>query len=158
MAGLYQNFWHYLIFTSGFIVHVFTGLSIFVLIGAAAPNPTLALVLSPIVVVIFILFGGFFINSENIPVYFSWFRYVSFFQYTSRILFRNEFVDAVYACDTNSTACGGMNGTHAGYNELVRLGIEDTVYWESYLILVAMIIIFRFLAFLAIYFTHVEKR
>lgn len=107
---------------------------------------------------LFILFGGFFIQSNNIPVYLAWFRFLSLFQYTGRILLRNEFADSVYQCDQNITACGGENATYAGYNELVRMGIEDTEYWVSYLVLACMVLFYRTLTFLSIYYFHVERR
>lgn len=158
MANLYPDAQHFFIFSSAVIVHALTALSLFVFVGAATPNPSLALILAPVSNILFILFGGFFVQSNNIPSYLAWFRFLSYFQYTSRIILKNEFQDAIFSCDLNSTACGGENGTYPGHLELMRMEIQDTEYWHSYLILFGMIIIFRFATFLVIYFFHVEKR
>jgi hypothetical protein len=72
--------------------------------GALAPVPQLALILAPIIIVLFMLFGGlssfcflflfhlplltllgFFISLSTIPPWYSWFGYLSFFRYVSDI-------------------------------------------------------------------------
>ncbi|GBG79617.1 hypothetical protein CBR_g29766 [Chara braunii] len=47
------------------------------LIGSVAPTPQVALGLGPLVTVIFMLFGGFYINLENIPAGARWVAYCS---------------------------------------------------------------------------------
>lgn len=158
MTNLNPNAAQYFTFVSAVVVHTLCALSLFVTVGAVSPNPAIALILAPIFIVLFFLFGGFFIVSENIPVYYQWFGYLSFFRYTTRILLENEFSGATFACDTNSTACGGVNGTYYGEQELQALGVETGDMWQNYLILLGMILGYRTLAFTAVYFLHREKR
>jgi hypothetical protein len=95
MTGLADDFGKYVIFVITIILQVYypnqfnvllinkamTATSLFVLCGALAPNPQLALILAPISIVLFMLFGGFFISLSTIPVWYSWFGYISFFRY-----------------------------------------------------------------------------
>eukprot|EP01127_Copromyxa_protea_P023568 TRINITY_DN8860_c0_g1_i1.p1 TRINITY_DN8860_c0_g1~~TRINITY_DN8860_c0_g1_i1.p1 ORF type:complete len:616 (-),score=102.66 TRINITY_DN8860_c0_g1_i1:82-1779(-) len=159
MTNLNNGASNYFIFIACIITHTFTSLSLFVTVGSIAPNPVLALILAPIMLVLFFLFGGFFISMDNIPVYYQWFGYLSFFRYTTRILVENEFAGQIYTCDTNSTLCGGENGTYSGDVELIQLGVTgEPDMWGSFLILVGMIIAYRTIAFTCVYFLHVEKR
>ena len=47
--------------------------------------------MAPLVIVILLLFGGFYINTSNIPVYFIWIEYFSYFKYAFSALMQNEF-------------------------------------------------------------------
>jgi ABC-type multidrug transport system permease subunit len=160
MTNLNPGADNFFIFVAAVTVHTFTALSLFVAVGAFAPTPDIALILAPIFVVLFFLFGGFFIVQENIPVYYQWFGYISFFRYTTQILLENEFAGTEFFCDTNSTACGGGNGTYYGDAELQALGVasSSTEMWANFLILFGMILGYRFLAFLCVYFLHRERR
>ena len=46
-------------------------------IGAAAPTQQVALAFGPLATVIFMLFGGFYVNLDSIPVWLRWIRYIS---------------------------------------------------------------------------------
>ena len=60
-------------------------------IGSFSPNIMIAQILSPLITVLFMLFGGFYVNTDNIPVYYIWLYYLSFFNYSFQILCYNEF-------------------------------------------------------------------
>ena len=53
---------------------------------------------SPLMVVLF-LFGGVYINIEDIPAYISWLRYFSYFYYANEVITINQWKDASYNCD-----------------------------------------------------------
>jgi len=73
------------------LVSVSLGLAI----SAGAPNVTVANIIAPITLVLLMLFGGFFINSANVPVYLIWLQYLSFFKYGYEALVVNEFTGCV---------------------------------------------------------------
>lgn len=157
MAGLNPDPGRFFIFCFATILHSMTATSLFVFIGAVAPNAQLALIISPILIVLMMLFGGFFIRIENIPVYYSWFRYCSFFMWTIELTMTNEFEGVVYNCTANETLCGNL-GYFTGEQALALYGFEGVSIWANFLILIAMFIIYRTLALLAVYFLHVERK
>ena len=51
------------------------------MISAITPNVTAANILAPMFLIIMMLFGGYYINLANIPIYFVWLQYISFMKY-----------------------------------------------------------------------------
>ena len=62
-----------------------------IFLGAAIPNPKLALQFAPLVFVPFLLFSGYTTNTENIGVYLKWLEYISPFRYAFEWAVWNEF-------------------------------------------------------------------
>merc|ERR1712151_570703 len=98
--------------------------SLFMLIGLLAPNIAVAQIISPLVIVLFMLFGGFYVNVDNIPVYYEWLYYLSFFNYGYEILCYNELngwgEPIEFTCETTSARC-----IDDGNEELEILGYGD---------------------------------
>ncbi|KCV72529.1 hypothetical protein H696_00121 [Fonticula alba] len=62
-----------------------------VLIGCAVPDLIGAIAIAPVFLLPLILFGGFLINIESIPVWFSWFQHVSILAYGFEAMMINEY-------------------------------------------------------------------
>lgn len=60
-------------------------------IGTLISDKALAVTLTPVLLIPFMLFAGFFIDSENIPDALTPFEYLSIFKYGYQALFLNEF-------------------------------------------------------------------
>jgi len=45
---------------------------------------------------------GFYINIDNIPIYYKWIYYISFFRYSYEALLANEFRGLQFACNNSS--------------------------------------------------------
>eukprot|EP01095_Lingulamoeba_sp_RSL-Kostka_P006419 TRINITY_DN200_c0_g1_i3.p1 TRINITY_DN200_c0_g1~~TRINITY_DN200_c0_g1_i3.p1 ORF type:complete len:633 (+),score=155.33 TRINITY_DN200_c0_g1_i3:30-1928(+) len=117
-VGLINGLDHFLIFIACLIIFAATAQSVFLVIGALSPNAVFAQVLAPVVTVLFLLFGGFYVNNNNIPWYYSWIHYLSFFKYGFNILCVNEFEDL--------NICNKVNGVKVctpGSQELELLGM-----------------------------------
>ena len=63
--------------------------------GTIFSDKQLAVTLTPVVVIPFALFSGFFLNSNQIPDYLLPFEYASLFKYGYQSLFLNEY-DGIY--------------------------------------------------------------
>ena len=63
------------------IVTYFTGISYGLFFSTILPTPEQAMDLIPILVVPFMLFGGYFVNQSNVPYYFYEFQYISMYKY-----------------------------------------------------------------------------
>lgn len=163
MTGLVDNFAKFVIFVILIVLQSICATSLFVMCGAVAPNPQLALVLSPIIIVLFMLFGGFYISLTTIPPWYSWFGYLSFFRYSMQGLVRNTFGGENYTCVNNSNStppfpCDPVSNTLSGNDYIQFIGFGDSVIWHSVLILIGMILFYRICAFAAIYFFHRSKK
>lgn len=66
------------------------------LMGSAFNDPKVATALAPMVMMPFMIFAGFYINSDNMPVYVKWIENISPFRYALEALLTNEFNDSVY--------------------------------------------------------------
>ncbi|GLT32176.1 hypothetical protein SLA2020_068620 [Shorea laevis] len=102
-------------------------------IGAACKDLKKATILASVIVMTFMLAGGFFI--EEVPPFMSWARYVSFTYHTYRLLLRIQF--GCSASDPKSSSC---KSPFRGL-KLHRPGIEISA-------ILAMIIGYRFLAYI----------
>eukprot|EP01095_Lingulamoeba_sp_RSL-Kostka_P006417 TRINITY_DN200_c0_g1_i1.p1 TRINITY_DN200_c0_g1~~TRINITY_DN200_c0_g1_i1.p1 ORF type:complete len:184 (+),score=31.49 TRINITY_DN200_c0_g1_i1:154-705(+) len=152
-VGLINGLDHFLIFIACLIIFAATAQSVFLVIGALSPNAVFAQVLAPVVTVLFLLFGGFYVNNNNIPWYYSWIHYLSFFKYGFNILCVNEFEDL--------NICNKVNGVKVctpGSQELELLGMEDVVIWQQFVALIIMIVSYRLIGYIALRFLYKEKR
>ncbi len=50
----------------------------------------LALAIAPTLMIPLMLFGGFFLNSDNIPSWLAWFKYLSWIYYSNEFLAINQ--------------------------------------------------------------------
>lgn len=70
-----------LIFIMLVVMITFCGVSLGLLAGCVFSDVQVAVSAAPMCVIPFMLFGGFLVNTENIPVAFIWLEYMSPFKY-----------------------------------------------------------------------------
>jgi len=134
--------------------------SLFMCIGAFSPNVQIAQIFSPLITVLFMLFGGFYVNVDNIPKYYYPLYYLSFFNYGFEILCYNEFNGwgnpLQFTCSDASSVC-----IQNGNQELALLGYSDVTnqtILNDFIILWSMVIGYRLIAYIALRFLFKEKR
>jgi len=110
MMHLNEEFTRFVFFCLILIFDSLLSNSYILMIGAIVPNPQIAMILAPVSYVIFMLFGGFFAQLSEIPVFLSWMQWISFFKYQYEVLIINEFKGANFTCVVNSTYCPYPNG------------------------------------------------
>jgi len=81
-----SNFFLYLLILI-LIYNAFSGYSL--IISASFSNKQLAVTLTPVLIVPFMLFAGFFVASDNIPWYLKEFEYLSIIKYGYQALMQN---------------------------------------------------------------------
>jgi ABC-type multidrug transport system permease subunit len=110
-----------------------------VLLGCSVEDPKLGQEMLPILFVPQMLFAGFFVVPELIPVWLRWARYLCCLTYAIRILLVEEFV---------RPGCGGGKADIACQTVVTAVGAdEDELYW-NWLVLIALFVVFRLLALL----------
>lgn len=67
----------------------------------------MALSIGPPLIIPFLLFGGFFLNSGSVPFYFEWLSYLSWFRYGNEALLINQWADV----GPGEIECNRLNAT-----------------------------------------------
>lgn len=116
------------------------------LISCISSGVTMALSIGPPVIIPFLLFGGFLLNKRSIPVYFTWLSYFSWFKYGNEALLINQW------SDIDHIDCTALNSTCPKSGEIVleMYGFEKDKLFANIFALLILIIVFRFMAYLAL--------
>lgn len=116
------------------------------LISCISSSVSMALSIGPPIVIPFMLFGGFFLNNDSVPSYFKWLSYLSWFKYGDEALLINQWqgVDEI-ACTRSNATC-----PRTGHVVLETLSFHEEDFWLDIVNLGALIIAFRFFAFLSL--------
>ncbi|EDQ91083.1 uncharacterized protein MONBRDRAFT_23998 [Monosiga brevicollis MX1] len=106
--------------------------------------------IAPIFMVTSILFGGFFINFEQVPNWISWLRYLSYIKYSFAALLQLEYEDR--SLDTSSCSGSAAEAGQLCFSEgsqvLEFYDVADIDFGYNILILIAMTVGFHFIAYL----------
>jgi ABC-type multidrug transport system permease subunit len=95
MIGFVPDASKFFIFIAVNIICANVGSAYGMLLGTAAKDTSVAISLQPIVLIPFIIFSGYFINSDNVPPYFIWIEYISFIKYGFHALVVNEVTQGI---------------------------------------------------------------
>lgn len=103
------------------IYNAATGYSL--IISSLISDKQLAVTLTPVLIIPFMLFAGFFVNQNNIPIWLIEFQYLSIFKYGYQALMLNEFEyfkhDPNYKCrDETPPTCVNPLDTFASPENL----------------------------------------
>jgi hypothetical protein len=82
----------------------FTCILLGLAISAFAPNMEAAAAMGPPFVIIGIMFGGFYIRIDSLPIILNWVPFISLFQWTFRGLATNEFQGMTFTCDSTDVS------------------------------------------------------
>ncbi|KAH7366449.1 hypothetical protein KP509_18G078800 [Ceratopteris richardii] len=91
MAGLNPVLNRFFQFCGIITVEAFAASAMGLTVGAIAPTTEAAMALGPSIMTVFIVFGGYYVNSENTPAVFQWIPRVSLIRWAFQALCLNEF-------------------------------------------------------------------
>jgi len=91
MAGLHPTFAHFARFCGILTLESFTSSAMGLAISSVAPSTEAAVAMGPAIMVLFIVFGGYYVNQENVPIYFKWLNKCSLIKWAFQGLCVNEF-------------------------------------------------------------------
>ena len=152
MVGFRPGVVHFAIFVAVLCTMSLVCASLMLTVGAAAPNPRAGMILASVSLVILFLFGGFFLPSSQIPKPYIPLEMISPFRWANRVLVYNEFHDAA------PFHCQSLFCIPDGNAYLVSISMSDVSYSTCFSILLAEVLFFRILAYLALSTLHREKR
>eukprot|EP01121_Diplochlamys_sp_Union-15-3_P009968 TRINITY_DN274_c0_g1_i2.p1 TRINITY_DN274_c0_g1~~TRINITY_DN274_c0_g1_i2.p1 ORF type:complete len:571 (+),score=60.37 TRINITY_DN274_c0_g1_i2:290-2002(+) len=156
MVGLQPHADKFGIFLLTMVVFVITASSLFLVIATVSPNQVVATIIAPILLVLLLLFGGFYVNAENIPVYYKWIYYISPFRYGYEILMKNEFTGLKFTCKPDEEI-NGRCPIPTGEDVLQRMGMLSADIWTHLAILACTILLLRIAAYVFLRFLYKEK-
>ncbi|XP_037932440.1 protein white-like [Teleopsis dalmanni] len=145
MIGLRAGIFHYLHALALVTLVANVSTSFGYLISCGSSSTSMALSIGPPVIIPFLLFGGFFLNSASVPIYFKWLSYLSWFRYANEGLLINQWSDVEageITCTSSNTTCPSSGKVIL---ETLNFSINDFIY--DYMGLIALIIIFRISAY-----------
>ncbi|XP_012282136.1 protein white [Orussus abietinus] len=146
MIGLYPAVDHFFIATGIVALVANVSTSFGYLISCASTSVSMALSVGPPIIIPFLLFGGFFLNTASVPIYFKWFSYLSWFRYGNEALLINQWSQVETIACTRSNATCPKNG----HVVLQTFNFTEDDFWLDIISLFSLIVAFRFLAFLAL--------
>lgn len=86
--------------------HNLTAITVGLFIGSLAPSAEAASAIGTPIIIIMVIFGGFYINVNALPIVANWIPYLSFIRWTFEALAINEFRGLVFSCSGSSNgAC-----------------------------------------------------
>jgi len=158
MIGYKHNGGDYIVFCIAVILCANIGSCFGLIIGIIAKDVGSGTALVPIVIIPFMIFSGFFVNSNNVPDYFIWCQYVSFLSYAFSAVVYNELHGEVFTCNTDEQVPDVNNPGQFvcripdGETELGLLNFENTNVGENIGILIAMYSFYRILGFIILWY------
>ncbi|KAI8917028.1 ABC-2 type transporter-domain-containing protein [Powellomyces hirtus] len=150
LIGLNPSFIRWLLFQIITQCLVFAAQGLGMLIGSSVPNVQMAQVFGPLIVVMFIIFGGNFANQDSIPAVLRWIQWLSLIRYTYGAYMQNEFngleLDCGSSSGESSGASAGRGCTPLGDDVVKAFGLNSPSVGLCILILLALGLAFHVLA------------
>lgn len=115
MVGLKSGGMHYAIALSVVTLVANVATSFGYLISCASSSISMALSVGPPVIIPFLIFGGFFLNSASVPAYFHYLSYLSWFRYANEALLINQWS----TIEEGEIACTRMNVTCPSSGQII---------------------------------------
>lgn len=129
-------------------------LSVGYFLSCLSPNVDVALAIAPVVIIPFMLFGGFFLNSDSVPVWLSWLKWVSWFIYSYEALLVNQWsgIEGIACSPEAPNVC-----LSSGEQVLQRLSFKEENLVRDICVLLLLAVAIRLMAFLALVFRTRRK-
>lgn len=95
----------FLIFIVIMILESLASLGLGLVVSVVSPNFEVANNIGPFVVIILMLFGGFYINLESLPAGSEWVTYISMLKWAFQAYAINEFKGEEFTCTASDHSC-----------------------------------------------------
>jgi len=162
MSGLKPEFVPFLYSVFIIVLVIAVAISISYAMACIFGDLAIAVTMLPLVAVPMMAFGGFFIAFESIPSYFQWFSAISYFKYGYESLAINQWegIDSVPDCKNFAAgAASTLTSSPCDGNEVLRdINFHLENRWRDVLYLCLMIVVIRFIAFIALLIRAIRQK
>jgi len=156
MIGLRPEWIHFGYFLLIMVLFNFSASSLCLAVGAIAPSVASGNFFCIILILFFMLFGGFFLSITTLPVYLSWIRYTSIFFYGFEALAINELYNVQILINPPEKVIQPYLGTGSFILEL--FGLHHERFYLDVVMMFVLSIAYITLAALLLKFFVKEKR
>ncbi|KAI8053515.1 hypothetical protein BDF22DRAFT_685095 [Syncephalis plumigaleata] len=153
MVGLVPGISHFAKFLLVLVIFNLTAASICLLLGVLFKDISIANLLSSLMMLFSMLFGGLLLNKDSIPLYLRWLKHLSFFNYAFEALIVNEMV---YLQLTEKKY--GLEIDVPGATILSTFGFDASAFWPDVIKLSVMCMGFLVAAYLGLHILVRERR
>ncbi|KAK8792777.1 hypothetical protein WA158_004941 [Blastocystis sp. Blastoise] len=134
LVGLDPDFSRFLGFTGILLLVTNATLALGYFISCLSPTMEFASAMTAIIILPFVLLGGFFLNDDTVPVYLIWLSEISMFKWGFKLLLINQFAGKTFVCPPEPEPCLYPDGAAV-------LALNDTTVGEVALCIMMLIII-----------------
>jgi len=147
MMGFSNNLWVWGSFCGILILHSMVCTSLGYMVSCACSSPDMVNAFLPLAILPSILFGGLFLNTANIPVYFIWLEYLSIIKYGYHLLLINVWRDfGAIGCSTADNAANLC--TFADGDKVLNfMDVEESTYWPFVGVFISFLVFLRGLGY-----------
>ncbi|KAI9270313.1 hypothetical protein EDC94DRAFT_512884 [Helicostylum pulchrum] len=153
MVGLVEEPIVFLKFLLVLVLFNLTAASLCLAIGIVVKNISLANLIACMAILFSMLFAGLLLNKESMPPYFSWLKYLSFFNYGLEAMLVNELLYLQLVEERF-----GLKIDVPGATILSTFGFNAKNYWLDVIRLSSMFLVFIFIAYVWLVLFVKEKR
>jgi ABC-type multidrug transport system permease subunit len=128
MIGLYAGAAQYFTFLAIIVVHALASSMLGIMVSSGVSNVRIGQIIGPMIIVVFLIFGGQFVNADSTPIFLRWIRWVSLINYSYSALAQNELNNVQFDCGGVPTC------TADGKQVLAMFDLDDVPLWYCVLI------------------------
>jgi len=148
MVGLAPTAWQF--FTTMLVgtCVIFSANGFAYIVSCGVPNIEIANIIAPVSLVLFMLMSGFYLTDDRIPAWIGWLKYLSFMRFGFFAFVATRFPSDEYF---------GIEGTegYIAHTDLLNImGLGSADLWLDLLVVVALGVGYRLVAFLLLRFTN----
>ncbi|KAI7905378.1 P-loop containing nucleoside triphosphate hydrolase protein [Cokeromyces recurvatus] len=153
MVGLVEGVSEFFKFLLVLVLFNLTAAALCLAIGVVVKNLSLANLLACMVILFSMLFAGLLLNKDSMSPYFSWLKYLSFFNYALEAMLVNELIYLQLVEERF-----GLKIDVPGATILSTFGFNAKNYWPDVIRLSSMFLLFIFIAYIWLVLFVKERR
>jgi ABC-type multidrug transport system permease subunit len=100
IVGLQADAGKFVTYLIVLLIHSLSSTALGLAIGSAVPTVRVGQIVGPLIITVFLLFGGQVVNLDEIPMLLSWIQYFSLVTFSNKALAQNEFQGMTFECPT----------------------------------------------------------
>ncbi|XP_078703250.1 protein white-like [Branchiostoma floridae x Branchiostoma belcheri] len=144
MVGLYAGWQEFLICYAIITITANVSVSAGYMVSTISPSVDVAMAIAAPMLIPLMLFGGFFLKANSVPVYFIWLEYISWFKYSNELLCINQWSPVVnITCTEGIPFC-----LETGKDVLANLSYDEDNFYVDLYALIGLMVGFRLLSFI----------
>ncbi|KNE59398.1 hypothetical protein AMAG_03681 [Allomyces macrogynus ATCC 38327] len=152
MIGLQNDVSKYFIATGLTVLMAQCGTAIGMLAACAFNELSVALAIVPVILLPLMLFSGLFVNSDNIPVFLDWIKYISPVKYGFVGMTKNEFTGLQICPKDTDTPALQRAGCKPGEDTITSLGFDNQgSIFLNYMVLLALWVALLIMSYMALW-------